>query len=202
MLMFFVCASLRYDGSAPRGGRNEWTGPPRMNSSWLRCHDEFLRGGPFSDLRLRVGWGRQGNPGIKPYTSLQKLEGGTGSSYPWGDAPQAGVAPTSVDNPDLKWEQTTQYDAGLDFGLFGNRLAGSVEYYVKNTSDLLLEVPIPQPQAASTRIENVGKLRNRGVELSLDALLMSRPGLTWRTGIVFAAERNKVLDLGPHQFIR
>jgi len=83
-----------------------------------------------------------------------------------------------------------------------NRLAGSVEYYVKNTSDLLLDVPVPQPQPSSTRLENVGKLRNRGVEATLDALLVARPGLTWRSGLVFALERNKVLDLGPHQFLR
>ncbi len=198
---FFVTGVLRYDGSSKFATGHKWALFPGLSASWHLTQGGVVRG-PFSDLRLRVGWGRQGNPGIKPYTSLQKLEGGTNASYPWSDVPQAGVIPTSVENPDLKWEQTTQYDAGVDFGLFGNRLAGSVEYYVKNTSDLLLEVPIPPPQPAATRIENVGKLRNRGVELSLDALLVSRPGMTWRTGLVFAVERNKVLDLGPHQFIR
>src|SRR5207302_788841 len=89
----------------------------------------------------------------------------------------------------------------LDFGFLNNRLAGSVEYYIKNTSDLILEVPVPQPQPAATRLENVGKLRNRGVELSLDALVVARPGLTWRSGLVFAAERNKILNLGPHTFL-
>src|SRR5205809_1759957 len=83
-----------------------------------------------------------------------------------------------------------------------NRLAESIEYYVKNTSDLLLEVPVPQPAASATRIENVGKLRNRGLEVTLDALLASRPGLTWRSGIVFGLERSAVLNLGPHKFLR
>src|SRR5881628_599633 len=198
---FFVTGVLRYDGSSKFAEGHKWALFPGLSASWHLTQGGVVRG-PFSDLRLRVGWGRQGNPGIKPYTSLQKLEGGSNASYPWSDVPQPGVIPTSVANPDLKWEQTNQYDVGVDFGLFGNRLAGSVEYYTKNTSDLLLEVPVPPPQPAATRIENVGKLRNRGVELSLDALLVSRPGLTWRTGVVFAAERNKVLDLGPHQFIR
>src|SRR5881296_1276841 len=199
---FFVTGVLRYDGSSKFAEGHQWALFPGLSASWHLTQEEFLRGGPFSDLRLRVGWGRQGNPGIKPYTSLRTLVGGTGAAYPWSDVSQAGVIPNSVGNPDLKWEQTTQYNGGLDFGLFDNRLAGSVEYYVKNTSDLILEVPVPQPQPASTRLENVGKLRNRGVELSLDALLVSRPGLTWRTGVVFAAERNAVLDLGPHKFIR
>ncbi|HEY6207877.1 MAG TPA: SusC/RagA family TonB-linked outer membrane protein [Gemmatimonadales bacterium] len=199
---FFVTGVLRYDGSSKFAEGHQWALFPGLSASWHLTQSEFMRSGPFSDLRLRVGWGRQGNPGIKPYQSLRILEGGTGAAYPWGDVPQAGVIPTSVGNSDLKWEQTTQYNGGVDFGLFGNRLAGSAEYYVKNTSDLILEVPVPQPQPASTRLENVGKLRNRGVELSLDALMVSRPGLTWRTGVVFAAERNRVLDLGPHQFIR
>jgi iron complex outermembrane receptor protein len=199
---FFVTGVLRYDGSSKFAEGHQWALFPGLSASWHLTQSEFMRSGPFSDLRLRVGWGRQGNPGIKPYQSLRILEGGTGAAYPWGDVPQAGVIPTSVGNSDLKWEQTTQYNGGVDFGLFGNRLAGSAEYYVKNTSDLILEVPVPQPQPASTRLENVGKLRNRGVELSLDALMVSQPGLTWRTGVVFAAERNRVLDLGPHQFIR
>src|SRR3989454_6425523 len=199
---FFVTGVLRYDGSSKFAEGHQWALFPGLSASWHLTQEEFLRGGPFSDLRLRVGWGRQGNPGIKPYTSLRTLVGGTGAAYPWSDVPQAGVIPNSVGNPDLKWEQTDQYNGALDFGFLNNRLAGSIEYYVKNTSDLLLEVPVPQPQPAGTRIENVGKLRNRGVELTLDALLVARPGLTWRTGLVFAAERSAVRDLGPHQFIR
>jgi len=198
---FFVTGVLRYDGSSKFAEGHKWALFPGLSASWHLTQGGVVRG-PFSDLRLRVGWGRQGNPGIKPYQSLRTLVGGVGAAYPWSDVPQAGVIPNSVGNPDLKWEQTTQYNGAVDFGLFENRLAGSIEYYVKNTSDLLLEVPVPQPQPSSTRIENVGKLRNRGLELTLDALLVSRPGLTWRTGVVFAAERSAVLDLGPHKFIR
>ncbi len=199
---FFVTGVLRYDGSTKFAEGHQWALFPGLSASWHLSQEEFMRSGPFSDLRLRIGWGRQGNPGIKPYQSLRTLVGGTGATYPWGDVPYSGVIPNSVGNANLKWEQTTQYNGGLDFGLMNNRLVGSVEYYVKNTSDLILEVPVPPPQPAATRLENVGKLRNRGVEMSLDALLMSQPNLTWRTGLVFALERNKVLDLGPHSFIR
>ncbi|PYP00742.1 MAG: hypothetical protein DMD57_15895 [Gemmatimonadetes bacterium] len=198
---FFVTGVLRYDGSSKFAEGHRWALFPGLSASWHLTQEEFLRGGPFSDLRLRVGWGRQGNPGIKPYQSLRTLVGGTSAAYPWGDASQAGVIPNSVGNPNLKWEQTDQYNGALDFGFLNNRLAGSVEYYIKNTSDLILEVPVPQPQPAATRLENVGKLRNRGVELSLDALVVARPGLTWRSGLVFAAERNKILNLGPHTFL-
>jgi iron complex outermembrane receptor protein len=199
---FFVTGVLRYDGSSKFAKGHQWALFPGLSASWHLSQEEFLRGGPFSDLRVRVGWGRQGNPGIRPYQSLQTLVGGTGATYPWGSVPQAGVIPNSVGNAGLKWEQTTQYNGGLDFGLMNNRLAGTIEYYVKNTSDLILQVPVPQPQPASTRLENVGKLRNRGLELTLDALLVARPGLSWRSGLVFALERNAVLSLGPHKFIR
>src|SRR5207237_10569008 len=81
------------------------------------------------------------------------------------------------------------------------RLTRSVEYYITNISDLILEVPVPQPQPAPTPLENVGQLRNRGLELSLAALVVAPPGLTWWSGLVFAAERNKILNLGPHTFL-
>src|SRR5213592_2627054 len=198
---FFVTGVLRYDGSSKFAEGHKWALFPGLSASWHLTQGGVVRG-PFSDLRVRVGWGRQGNPGIQPYNSLATLVGGTGATYPWSDVPQSGVIPQNVGNPNLKWEQTTQYNGAVDFGLMNNRLAGSIEYYVKNTSDLLLEVPVPQPAASGTRIENVGKLRNRGLEVTLDALLASRPGLTWRTGVVFALERSAVLNLGPHQFLR
>ncbi|HVH08992.1 MAG TPA: SusC/RagA family TonB-linked outer membrane protein [Gemmatimonadales bacterium] len=199
---FFLTGVLRYDGTTKFAEGHKWALFPGLSGSWHLSQEEFMHSTPFSDLRVRLGWGRQGNPGIPPYESLRILEGGIGATYPWGSSPQAGVIPTRNGNPNLKWEQTTQYNGAVDFGLLNNRLVGSVEYYVKNTSDLLLEVNVAQPAVASTRFENVGKLRNRGFEVTLDALVASHPGLTWRAGLVFAAERNKVLDLGPYKFIQ
>ena len=99
---FFVTGVLRYDGSSKFAEGHKWAAFPGLSGSWHLSQEEFMRGGPFSDLRLRVGWGRQGNPGIKPYQSLRIMEGGTNAAYPWGDVPQAGVIPTSVGNPDRK----------------------------------------------------------------------------------------------------
>jgi iron complex outermembrane receptor protein len=105
-------------------------------------------------------------------------------------------------NPNLKWEQTGEFNVGVDFGLWGNRLAGSAEYYVKNTSDLLEYVSAPAPAQNSLTLVNVGKLHNNGIELTLDALAASRPNLSWRSGLTFAAQRNKVVTLGPFSFVR
>jgi len=195
---YFVTGSMRYDGSSKFAVGHKWSLFPGLSASWHLSDEDFMRSSPFSDLRVRVGWGVQGNPGIAAYSSLLLLGAGSGGSYPWGDAPQTGVAATQNPNPNLKWERTAQYDLGVDFGLMSNRLTGSAEYYVKNTSDLLLSITVPQPAVSETELQNVGKLRNRGIELSLDALAISRPTMTWRAGLTFSADRNRVVDLGPY----
>ena len=199
---YFVTGILRYDGSSKFATGHQWALFPGLSASWHLSQESFAQGLPFSDLKLRVGYGRIGNPGIPPYQSLIVLQGGTGGSYPWGDAPQSGVFPSLNGNPNLKWEQTGELNFGLDFGLWGNRLAGSAEYYIKNTSDLLEYVTAPAPAQNSLTLVNIGKLRNNGVELTLDALMTSRPNLTWRAGLTFAAQRNKVITLGPFSFVQ
>jgi TonB-linked SusC/RagA family outer membrane protein len=198
---FFVTGVVRYDGSSKFAPGHKWGLFPALSGSWRLSQEKFLQGGPFSDLRLRIGWGLQGNPGVDPYTSQITLTSGSGATYPWGDVPHSGVTPNSNGNPNLKWEQTSQVNAAVDFGLLSNRLSGSVEYYVKNTKDLLLTIDVPQPALAPTQLINVGRLHNNGVEVSLDAVAISRPGLVWRAGLVFAAERNRVTELATSSSI-
>jgi len=193
---FFLTGVLRYDGSSRFAAGHKWALFPALSGSWNLKQEGFMQGGPFSDFRVRAGWGLQGNPSVDPYTSLITLQSGSGATYPWGDTPRGGVLASSNGNPNLKWEQTSQVDGAIDFGLWNNRISGSVEYYHKNTKDLLFTVDVPQPALQSTQLRNVGRLSGHGIELSLDALAVSRPGLTWRAGLVFAADRNKVTDLG------
>src|SRR5947208_2145588 len=192
---YFLTGVVRYDGSSKFAVGHKWGLFPAISASWRLSQEKFLQGGPFSDLRLRVGWGLQGNPGVNPYTSLITLTSGLGAAYPWGDVAHSGVTPNSNGNKDLKWEQTSQVNVAVDFGLLSNRLSGSVEYYVKNTKDLLLTIDVPQPALASQQLINAARLHNNGLEVSLDAVLVSHPGLVWRSGLVFAAERNKVTEL-------
>ena len=193
---FFVTGVTRYDGSSRFAAGHKWALFPAVSGSWNLKQEGFMQGGPFSELRVRAGWGLQGNPSVDPYTSLITLESGAGAAYPWGDSPHGGVSATSNGNPNLKWEQTSQIDGAIDFGLWNNRVSGSIEYYHKNTKDLLLTVGVPSPALQPTQLKNVGRLSGHGLELSLDALAISRPGLTWRAGVVFAADRSKVTDLG------
>src|SRR5207247_10151180 len=140
--------------------------------SWKSISDDLMSGRPYSDLRLRVGWGRQGNPGIAPYQYLVTYVGGSSANYPWGDVPHTSVIPNGNGNPRLKWEQTDQYNVGVDFGLNGNRLAGSLDYYVKKTSDLLLNIQVPSPAFSSTSLQNVCKLKNNGLGISIILLMI------------------------------
>lgn len=158
-----------------------------------------MQGSPFSDLRLRAGYGLQGNPAVPPYASLLIL--GPGGNYVFGEQTIVGIVPTRNANPNLRWEETAQFNVALDYGLWANRVTGTAEYYVKNTTDLLLEVPVPQPALVDRRLENIGEIRNTGFELSIDAVAVSRPELNVVAGLVFSADENEVVDLGGRSFI-
>ena len=198
---FYVTGVLRYDGSSRFATGHKWAAFPGISASWHLSQESFARSLPFNDLKLRVGWGLQGNPSVDPYTSLITLKANTDATYPWGDVAHGGVLASSNGNPNLKWEQTSQIDGAVDFSIMNSRISGSVEYFHKNTKDLLLTIDVPQPALQPTQLKNVGRLTGHGLEITLDALAISRPTLTWRAGLVFAAERTKVADLGGQSFI-
>src|SRR5207249_10669989 len=135
----------RDDGATKFATGPKWSLFPALSASWRLDQGKCLQGGPFSDLRLRLGWGLRGNPGVDPYTSLVTLTSGSGATYPWGDVPHGGVIPSSNGNKDLKWEQTAQVNAAVDFGLPGNRLFGSGQYEVHNTKGRPVSVTVPEP---------------------------------------------------------
>jgi len=198
---YFVTGVLRYDGRSSFAPGHKWTAFPGISASWHLSREGFMASSPFSEMRLRVGYGVVGNPGAAAYSSILTLDASGDARYVFGTNPVTGIAANRNANPDLRFERTSQIDVGLDYGLMQNRISGSLEYYVKNTSDLLLTVNVPQPAPVVNRLENVGKIRNKGFELSLDALPISRSSMTWRAGIVLSVERNKVIDLGPYSFI-
>ncbi|MCA1607070.1 MAG: TonB-dependent receptor, partial [Acidobacteria bacterium] len=121
----FVTGVLRYDGSSRFGAGNKWALFPAVSASWRISAEDFMRNAPLSDLRLRVGWGLQGNQAVVPYASLILLETEGGARYGFGDQIVTGVAPTRNPNPDLKWEVTDQKNVGLDFGFLNDRFRGS-----------------------------------------------------------------------------
>lgn len=202
---YFLTGVLRRDGSSRFGDANKWAIFPALSGSWLISDESFAKGLPFSQLKLRVGYGLQGNQAVAPYASLASLAPDGGARYVFGNTVYSGIVPNVNPNPDLKWEQSAQSNIAFDYGFSDGKYSGSIEYYNKKTTDLLLTVPISQSGSAfvATQLQNIGSVQNRGLEFSLDARLYERAGQGFNltAGLVASIERNKVLDLGPADFI-
>lgn len=199
---YFLTGVLRYDGSSRLAEGNKWSVFPAVSASWRLSEEGFLQDGPFSNLSLRAGWGRQGNQAVRPYATQLLLKTNNSARYPFGDQVITGFAATQVANPNLKWETSEQVNIGFDYGFANDRFTGVLDFYQKDTKDLLLDVPVAQPAVVSTRIENVGSIRNRGMELSLDARIFDGATRSLSSGLVLSVERNEVVELGlDRQFI-
>lgn len=180
---YMATATLRNDGSSRFGTNHKWGLFPSMSLAWRVSDEAFMQGatGWLDNLKIRLGYGITGNQdGIGEYKSLSLL-GADGASYydattgTW----KKSYAPVQNVNPDLKWESTTQYNIGVDFGLF-RRLNATVEVYYKQTNDLLWTYPVPQPpNLVGTMLANVGTLSNKGIELSLNGNIMQGKDFSW-----------------------
>jgi TonB-dependent starch-binding outer membrane protein SusC len=199
---YFLTGVVRRDGSSVFGANNKYAVFPAVSASWRLSEEPFLKGnGYLSDLKLRAGFGTQGNQAISPYQTLPTLGSNSSYRYPFGNSVTTGILPNNNPNPDLKWEETKQVDVGLDFGLLNSSLTGSLEYYSKVTSDLLFNVPVP-PAVASNQYRNIGRLRAAGAEATLDYNVLNRPGTTLTFGVVASSDRNHVIDLGGQNNIQ
>lgn len=183
--------SGRVDGSSRFGKDNRYAFFPAASAGWVLSEEEFLKGGPISFLKLRASWGQSGNADIGNFAALGLYSAGNynGSST---------LQPEQIPNPALTWEKSTESDFGVDFGLFNNRISGEVDYYVKNTSDLLLNVPVPGTSGFSTQTQNIGEIQNKGWELTLNTNNIVGD-FTWSTSLNFALNKNKVVALADGQ---
>ncbi|HVI48803.1 MAG TPA: TonB-dependent receptor [Chitinophaga sp.] len=193
---YFVSASIRADGSSRFGANNKWGYFPSVSGGWLVSNEPFFKVPAISELKARASYGTSGNFQIANYASYDLLASnnyilGTGAGNVTNGAGLAQPA-----NPDLTWEKTAQFNAGIDLGFFSNRIYLNVDYYKTTTSDLLLNVPVPFSSGFPTALKNVGKVENRGVEVGLTTRNFTGP-FVWNTNINFSSNRNKVLQLGP-----
>jgi iron complex outermembrane receptor protein len=194
-------ATVRRDGSSAFGKNNRWATFPSVSLAWRLYEENFIKNlNIFDDLKLRVGYGVSGNSmGFDVFTASQ-LYGSTGwfgSMTATGDeVPIRVLGATRNANPDLKWERTGMFNAGLDFGFFNNRLSGTVEYYDKRTKDLIAPYAVSTIRYAyGTLMANVGEISNKGVELTLNAIPVESPDFTWETSINLSHNKNKVVKL-------
>jgi TonB-linked SusC/RagA family outer membrane protein len=184
----------RYDGSSRFGAATRYGFFPGVKVAWNIDRENFMRNSTaVNSLRLRASWGRTGNDQIGNFDA-RGLYSGSGITY----GGLAGISYSQLANPELSWESNNTTNLGLDFGFFSNRLTGSVEVYDRRTTDLLLNQTVAWTSGFSGISSNVGRVQNRGVELTLTGnILRSRQagGLNWNTTFVMAYNKSKLLEL-------
>jgi TonB-linked SusC/RagA family outer membrane protein len=199
---YSIMASYRADGSSVFGANNKWGYFPSLGAAWTASEENFIKNlNIFSMLKLRGSWGVTGNQSINPYQTIEQLTSidpdGLPLKYPYNGLSQSETAYylSLPNNPDLKWESTTQTNVGLDFGLFNGRVTGAIEVYKKTTKDLLLGFTVPTYTGFSSITRNVGSIQNKGIEISIGGHPLVG-AVKWSTNVTYTANRSKVLDLG------
>ena len=197
---YMAQAILRREGSSRFGANHKWGNFPSVSVGWTLSEEEFLQDvSQINELKLRVGYGVTGNQGIPNYRSLLTL--GTGGVYPQEGVYYQTYGPARNPNPNLRWEQKAEWNFGLDFALFNNRLSGAIDVYDRETKDLLYEYNAQQPAFVRDLIyTNVGSIRNHGVELQLSAVAMQRDDFRWNIDFAGNTNANKLTKLSADVF--
>ncbi len=197
---YLLTATLRRDGSSRFGAGHKWGTFPSGSFAWRLSNERFFpKNQTLTDLKLRASYGVTGNQEIGNLNSLTTLAAST-TGYIVGGTRLTVVLPAQLANPDLRWEQTAQVDVGTDFELFNGRITGTLDYYKKKTTDLLLLFALPSPSVVATQLANVGSVQNQGVELTLGSRLVQSRNFSWRINTNFTSNRNKVLSLSNGTF--
>ena len=187
---YLLTLTLRRDGSSRFGANNQFGIFPAISAGWNITGEEFLSGNKIvSDLRLRASFGRSGNDQIGNFDS-RGLFGAT-ATYNGG----AGIGPTQLGNPDLTWETREEINAGLDYGFFNNRISGSFDVYKRDNKGLLLDRPLYLTTGYASISQNLGQVRNSGVEFAIRAKIIDQTSFKWTSSFNISRNWNKVISL-------
>lgn len=198
---YLASLSLRRDGSSRFGEDNRWATFPAISIGWRLSEESFLKDrSPFSELKLRASWAKTGNQAFANYQQYSTYVVGDGQTQvQFGNEYVPTLRPSAVD-PAIRWEETDAYNIGLDFAVMNSRLSGAIDWYTKNTDDLIFTVPV----AAGTNLSNylttnIGSMKNRGIEFSLSYRLLEgrSGGLAWTTDFVASHNTNELTTINP-----
>ena len=198
---YLFAASIRRDASSRFGANNRWGIFPSFALGWNIAREGFMEGiSTISNLKLRGSWGKAGNDKIGDYTYATSLT--TNMWYVIGNQGVQGTTPFGFANPNLKWEETTMTNIGLDMGLFDNRFTMAAEYYINKSDDLLMSVPLPESMGvfSGVKSENAASIETRGFELQLE-YNDYEGDFQWSAGLNIGTFKNEVLDLGQATFL-
>lgn len=192
---YLVNATLRADGSSKFARGKQWGYFPSASAAWRISEEKFMEPlkDVFQNLKLRLGYGVAGNNKID--NNMYATSYGSGH-YGYGGGDCITYVPGStLGNKDLKWEKTTTFNAGLDFTVFDNKLNVQIDWYNNESSNLLIKNQIPSSTGYTTQYQNLGSIRNRGVEIVINATPIRTKDFTWTSDFNIAFNRSKVLDI-------
>lgn len=199
---YLLTASMRWDGASQLAPGHKWASFPSMALAWRMDQENFMQGIDWlSQLKLRFGYGVTGNAAISAYATKGALQS---LYYNWGqDTSDLGYVPSdpssnnaaSMANPDLGWERTSQFNVGIDYGFFNNRLNGSIDAYWTKTKDLLLSMTIPSLTGYTSTLANVGKTSGWGIDLQVNAIPVKTKDFMWNTSLTWSLDRDKIDEL-------
>lgn len=192
---YLFTATIRTDGSSVLAEGNKWDYFPSVAAAWIISDESFMKSVNAIDMmKLRLSWGKAGNSAVDPYMTKTRL-GSTMVPYTFGSTLVTGMVPAILGNPEVTWETTATYDAGLDVSLFKERVTATLDGYYSRTSDLLLYKGLPATSVYPQVLANVGETENIGFEASLGFKVIQTSGFSWSSDITYSINRDKILAL-------
>lgn len=199
---YLLTASIRWDGASQLSPGYKWASFPSLALGWRIEQEDFMKDISWiNQLKLRLGYGITGNSAIDAYgtkgaiTQIYYNWGATSSSPGYVSSDPSAKDPSKMANPTLTWEKTTQYNIGLDYGLFGSRINGGIDLYKTKTNDLLLAMSIPSLTGYTSTFANVGKTEGWGIDLQLNTININTKDFSWSTNITWSKDKNKIVEL-------
>ena len=191
---YFLSASMRADGSSRFGANNRWGVFPAVSAAWRISEDFFANSNIISEMKLKASWGVRGNQDIGNFASRALIQPGTNYLQ------RAGLAPSQLGNPNLTWEEREDIDLGLEVGLFEDKLQLTVDAYRGTTNELLLSRPLVGSSGFTGITENIGSIRNEGIDIALTTTNVATSKLSWTTTANVSFFRNEILKLAGTPF--
>jgi TonB-linked SusC/RagA family outer membrane protein len=190
---YLLTFAMRADGASVLSEGKKWDYFPSAALAWNISKENFMKSiSTINNLKFRLSYGLVGNAAIPPFTTLGALKT---TNYSWDETVASGYAYNSLPNKGLTWEETQTYNAGIDFAILGNRISGVIEGYIANTYDILLNrKPIPSSGYSSTTV-NLGKVQNKGIEITLNTIVVDNKDFKWNIDLTFSSNREEIVDL-------
>jgi len=192
---YLLTASIRADGSSVLSEGNKWGYFPSVAAAWIISDESFLESAAIlNNLKFRISWGKSGNSAVNPYQTLTVL-GSDKVYYTYGAQLITGQVPSILGNPELTWETTSTYDAGLDLSMYKERINATLDFYYSQTDDLLLYKGLPASSVYPQVLANVGATENRGFEAALNLRVIESKNFSWSSDITYSMNRDKITSL-------